>query len=208
MEENHFSEKESLALISQMIKQTQQNMKVGSGNILLYYGYPAVVIAVVVYFLVCLTHNQLWASLWFMMFIPSVVLKIKSAGQCPEVVTYMDKAVGNTWSVIGSLFLLSVIGIGGTGYLVGSCNFALMLPLSLLYAGIGVAITGVITRFSVLVYTPLLAFVIAIYMLVSLAAHSEISALWHLLFGVSFLVMMVIPGHILNHKSLQSCSKS
>ena len=41
MKENLFSEKDSLELISQMLKQTKQNMEVGSGNVFLYYGYSA-----------------------------------------------------------------------------------------------------------------------------------------------------------------------
>ena len=38
MKENTFSEKDSLELISQMLKQTKKNLEVGSGNIFLYYG--------------------------------------------------------------------------------------------------------------------------------------------------------------------------
>ena len=45
MKETNFSEKESLELIAQMIQQTKDNMKVGNGNVLLYYGYPAILIA-------------------------------------------------------------------------------------------------------------------------------------------------------------------
>ena len=41
MKENTFSEKDSLELISQMLKQTKDNLGVGSGNIFLYCGYSA-----------------------------------------------------------------------------------------------------------------------------------------------------------------------
>ena len=68
MKETNFSEKESLELIAQMIQQTKDNMKVGNGNVLLYYGYPAILIALVVYLLVLKTGNSLWATGWFLMF--------------------------------------------------------------------------------------------------------------------------------------------
>lgn len=80
-----------------------------------------------------------------------------------------------------------------------------MLPLSLLYAGLGIAITGIITDFKLMVYTPLIAFSVAIYMLVSMTTNTVVADWWNLLFGVSFLMMMVIPGHLLNHKIKEPC---
>lgn len=201
MEENRFSEKESLELISRMLKQTKRNMELGSGNIFLYYGYSAVAISLVVFALLQWTHDSVWAALWLLMFLPALLIRLKASKQKPKVVTYMDKAIDNTWSVIGSLFALTFIAIGIIGWSVGRYYFVLMLPLSLLYAGIGISITGVITQVRTLMYTPLFAFAVAIYMLVCLRAGEEATMLWHLLFGFSFLVMMVVPGHVLNKNS-------
>lgn len=44
MNEKEFTEQDSLELITQMIQQSKRNMKVGNGNILLCYGYPAVIL--------------------------------------------------------------------------------------------------------------------------------------------------------------------
>ena len=71
MKEKLFSEKDSLELISQMLKQTRQNLEVGSGNIFLYYGYAALTISLLVFVLIFLTGNPVWAALWFVMFIVS-----------------------------------------------------------------------------------------------------------------------------------------
>ena len=48
MEEKKLNEKESLELITQMIRQSRKNIGTGSGNRFLLYGYLAVVLAVVV----------------------------------------------------------------------------------------------------------------------------------------------------------------
>lgn len=80
-----------------------------------------------------------------------------------------------------------------------------MLPLSLLYAGIGISITGVIINFKLMIYTPLVAFSGAIYMLASLVANDSIGNWWNLLFAASFLIMMIIPGHLLNNKAKELC---
>lgn len=65
MEENKFTGHDSLELIAQMIQQSKKNMKVGNGNILLYYGYMALMLSVVVYLLLCWTDNPVWSALWF-----------------------------------------------------------------------------------------------------------------------------------------------
>lgn len=205
MKESNFTEKESLELISQMIQQSKKNMEVGSGNILLYYGYPAVILAVAVYVLVHTTHNPVWSALWFLMFVPFILVGLAKKKSKPRVITHVEKAISSTWGILGWLFFLSVIGIVAIGAVTGSCNFALMLPLSLLYAGIGISITGVITDFRLMIYTPLAAFLAAIYMLVSLVAYALVADWWNLLFGASFLIMMIIPGHFLNFKVKESC---
>lgn len=205
MKENTFSEHDSLELIAQMIRQSKKNMKVGSGNILLYYGYPALLLSVAIYLLVHLTGKPIWSALWFLMFVPAIWIGAKKKKSEVCVVTHMDKAIDSIWSILGKIFFLSVICIAILGYFIGNFNFALMLPLSLLYASIGIAITGIITNFKLMIYTPLVAFAFAIYMLVSMVANIAVVDWWNLLFGVSFLVMMVVPGHLLNHKIKELC---
>ena len=105
MKENNFSEKDSLELISQMLKQTKD------GNIFLYYGYSAFFISLIVFGFVYFTANNVWAALWSLMFVPSVIICVKDKKDKPHVVTYMDKAIANTWLVIGALFSLTVVAI-------------------------------------------------------------------------------------------------
>ncbi len=205
MENKRISEKESLEIITDMLQQSKQNMEVGQGNQFLIYGYSALVLSIVVFCVVHLTGNAIWSALWFLMFAPSIVLKLSSRHTRPSVVTYIDRAIANTWSVTGSLFLLTIAVMTGLAFLIGSCNFALMLPLSLIYASIGTSITGVILRFRPLILLPFLAFAIALYMLMALTAGQPTQHSWHLLFGAAFLFMMILPGHILNSKSARAC---
>ena len=204
MNENKFTEKDSLELISQMIQQTKQNLQVGSGNILLYYGYLATFISVIVYGLCEYTNNMHWHYLWFIMFI---IMPIHSKSK-PHVVTYIDKAISSVWKVISLLFILTVLTNIGLGLLIGCMPFTLMMPLSLLYVGIGTSITGVITKDKSMIYTPALCFILSIYMLGVLATGGHPTLLWNLLGGLSFFTMLVIPGHILNNKISKSCSKN
>ena len=200
--------RKDLELISQMIQKTKQNMEVGNGNIFLYYGYSALIISVLVFLLIYFTMNPIWALLWFLMFVMDIVMRIKTKKEKPQVITYMDKAISNTWTVVGSLFILTIVAIFVFGLQIGSYNFMLMLPLSLLYAGIGTSITGVITNCKILIYTPLIAFFISIYMLLKLISIGEATVFWHLYFGIAIVFIMVIPGHIINRKSILQCLKN
>ena len=48
---------------------------------------------------------------------------------------------------------------------------------------------------------PLVAFLVAVYMLMVLTNGGRVAPEWNLYFGFSFLLMMVIPGHLLNKKA-------
>ena len=208
MKEQNLTEKESLELISRMIQQTKQNLKVGSGNTLLYYGYTAVIISIAVYVLCYFTSAMAWHNLWFLMFVPMIYEKISRKKKRVSVVTYIDKAVKNVWSVINSLFILSVATIIVIGFITNVIILIPMMPLSLLYVGIGTACTGVITNEKSMTYFPIISFIISIYMLIYLLANGSFGIEWNLLCGLGFLTMLVIPGHILNRKSLKQCSEN
>lgn len=58
------TEKESLALITEMISRTKERY-IGDGNIMLMWGYLTVCVSVLVWVMIALTHNPVWNYLWF-----------------------------------------------------------------------------------------------------------------------------------------------
>ena len=139
----------------------------------------------------------------------SPVISYKQRGCEPAVVTYTDKTISSVWQVFGCMFGLTFVLIAAFCVLYEqSVNFILMLPLSLLYCGLGVSINGIILREKWMIYSPVVAFVLVIYMLMSLINHGPVTVLWYLYFGLSFVVMMIIPGHILNNKAKKQCLKN
>lgn len=201
MEEKKFTEKESLELISQMIQATRKNLVKGQGNYFIIYGYTAAILSIIIYTLLYMTHTPWWWAGWFLMFLPVIILSFKEKRNTPTVITYTDSMVNKVWQVMGTSFSLTMLVILALSFIVGKCDFILMLPLCLLYASIGTAITGLVIREKCLLYTPLVGFVLAIYMLMSYTINNSAAILWNLYFGLSFVVMMIIPGHILNNKS-------
>ena len=189
MEEKKFTEKESLELISHMIQATRKNLVKDQGN---YF---------IIYTLLRMIPTPWWWAGWFLMFLPVIILLLKGKRNSPTVVTYTDSMVNKVWQVVGTLFSLTVLVMLALSLLVGKCDFMLMLPLCLLYASIGTAITGLVIREKCLSYTPFAGFVFAIYMLMNYTINNSIDIRWNLYFGLSFVIMMIIPGHVLNNKS-------
>lgn len=202
METQSFTEKESLELITRMLSQTKRNLTSNSGNVFLLYGYATVGISIVAYLLSHFGIFEESGVLYTLLFIPYLIQVFRTRKEKGQTHTYMDTVIILTWEVIGSLFALTFLCLlvfamsGVTGY----GTFVLMMPLSLLYAGIGTSITGVILRIKSLTFTPLIAFLTAMSMLVYIADVRPLYDYWDLLFGLSFLVMMVIPGHLMDRK--------
>lgn len=142
---------------------------------------------------------------WFSMFLFWGFMLRMQRKETPPVITYTDRAILQVWKVIGSLFVLTVVIMSLLAFHYGGVNFSLMLPLSLLYSGIGVSITGIIIRSRVVMWSPLVGFCFAIYMLMAYTLHQAVTIDWYLYFGLSFVVMMVLPGHYLNRKARNVC---
>ncbi|MCL3852570.1 hypothetical protein [Parabacteroides leei] len=209
MEERTLNEKESLALITQMINSSKKNMEIGQGNIMLIYGYFTTVLSIVLFALISLTHNFIWSWGWMLMFVIWPIMSYRQRQKPPKVVTYTDKVISKVWQVMGWMFIVTFLTIGIIEFSFARyIDFILMLPLSLIYCGIGVSITGIIIQERWMTYTPLIAFIIAIYMLTMLTIGEKATTLWYLYFGLSFVFMMIIPGHIVNNKAQKQCLKN
>ena len=209
MEERTLNEKESLALITQMINSSKKNMEIGQGNIMLTYGYFTTILSIVLFALISLTHDFIWSWGWMLMFVIWPIMSYRQRQRPPKVVTYTDKVISKVWQVMGWMFIVTFLTIGIIEFsFARHIEFILMLPLSLIYCGIGVSITGIIIQERWMTYTPLIAFIIAIYMLTMLMIGEKATTLWYLYFGLSFVFMMIIPGHIVNNKARKQCLKN
>lgn len=209
MEEKKLTEKESLELITQMINSSKQKMEVGNGNQFLYWGYFTAILSVLLFTLISLTNSYIWTWGWMLMFGVWPLIAYKKRQKPAAVVTYTDKVINQVWQVMGWMFGFTFITSGVVEFILyHQANFITMLPLSLLYCGLGVSITGIIIQERWMIYSPLVAFIICIYMFTMLIHNEPVTIVWYLYFGFSFVIMMIIPGHILNYKGKQSCSKN
>jgi hypothetical protein len=167
-------------------------MEDNSGIPFLIWGYSTVVIALSVWYMVTTTQNYYWQWLWFGIptlsypawFISNANKKKKGN---PHVKTFVDRVIGHIWMVFGI-----------TGFLVSMMAIFYHIPILfiiLLTMGMATAITGLIIRFKPVIISGFLG------MALSLLCFAVTGTDAILVFATAFVLMMVIPGHILNNAS-------
>ena len=190
MEERQLNEKESLELITQMIRNTHRKLEKGNGVPFLIWGYTTVIVALAVWYLLTTTGNYQWNWLWLAIPVigaPIMFLTIKKQSAYPK--TYIDKIMSYVWIVIGiSAFFPSV----AASFME---NFPVLFLVVLLIS-IGTAITGLIIKFTPLTVAGFIGMCLSILCLILDNTPESI-----LVFAALFLIIQVIPGHILNYKN-------
>ncbi len=203
MEEKEFqerplNEKESLEIITRMIRNTQRKLERGAGAPMLIWGYATFIATVSVWLTLKLTLNYQYNYLWFIIPVVGVIGMLLRKKYPGEVRTYVDKVIGYIWLVLGITgFLLSVLSF---------INFMWQLPILfviIVIMGMGSTLTGLVTEFKPMIIGGITGLLLGI-------AHYLISGydIKMLTFAFAFVVMFIIPGHILNYKAKKICLKN
>ncbi len=164
------------------------------------YGYSAAILSVIAYMLIYSTGDPSWSAIWALIALPFIYTTLRERKRKNTAIAYTDRLINETWKVVGTLFIITALTLLMLGYALGNVNLALMMPLALIYCGVGSSITGIILKESVLAYFPPFGLIPAIYMLMTMPTQSTPLS-WHLYFGLSLVIIMIVPGHVLNVKS-------
>lgn len=188
MEEKRMNEKESLELISEMIRNTRTQMEKHAGLPFLLWGYTTVGISLLIWYLLKETGDNSWHSLWFLL--PVIALPLTwwhARKQQKMVKTYIERIIGYVWAVFGI-----------SGFLLSCTSYCMKFPILfviLLLMGMATALTGLIIRMNLIVAAGIIG-VLAAFGSLYMNGLDQV-----LLFGFTFIPMMVIPGHYMNRKA-------
>ena len=105
MEERRLNEKESLELITRMIKNTQQNIGVINGNQFIVWGVSILAVSLVFVVLDITVTNILINYVWFLIPVFGYTWN-KVLNKHEKVFTHMDKLLKLTWGVCGVFCIL------------------------------------------------------------------------------------------------------
>ena len=213
MEEKNLTEKESLALIAGMIQKTRQRTGLDRGKPLLLWGYTSVFAAVMVYAALMITYSPKAMLLW--MLIPLIGLPLQYRFLAHEKRTkgeaksYTDIITDRLWMFVMFSELIAVAICSGFACFGYHCVWILMFIYSLIAVGLASTAQGIIIRENSLVAGGLVGVAGGLVIAACKIVGIPLNAAWTMpLFVVCFVMMTIIPGHIINHKAKQLCSKS
>ncbi len=188
MEERELNEKESIEIISKMIRNTQSKMEQNIGRPLLILGYVSVIICLVVWYGNVFAGDYHWNFLWFL--VPLIGWPIVYAFNRKQqyLTTYIDRIIKYVW----------IIFTTGTIITCSLSVFLWELPslfFSALLLGMMAALTGLIVQVNSITLSGIAGIVISPLTLF-LEGGNQILAI-----GAMFIVLLIIPGHILSAKN-------
>jgi len=204
MEDKKLTEKESLEVITSMIARTKVRY-LGSGNILLMWGYLAVFTSILVWILLAATQQNVWNWLWFaipVIGMPLTAIMSRREKRTDGAVTYSDKITSHLWSIFGvSEIVLTLICLGFS--LIGGIKcWTAMTVYTLIAAPFAEIAQGLIVKEKSLTWGGIVGLAIGMVLVCCVTGKIPLLANWFMpLFILFWVVMMIVPGHIINHKA-------
>lgn len=206
MEEKRMTERESLAVITEMISRTKERY-IGDGNIMLMWGYLTVAVSVLVWVLLTATGNLNWNLCWLLIpLIGGIVAPIMSRKHKVKcgVKSYSDRVTSQIWLGVGIYAIVAMLFNLGFGILAHIPTGAVMLIFALAIVPFAEVAQGIIVKEKSLIIGGAVGLLIGIVTLCCIVGDVALRVNWYMpLFIVAFVCMMIVPGHIINYKSRQ-----
>lgn len=196
MENKKLNEQESLALIAQMIQNSKKGLVVGSGNSFLFWGYLTLTVSIAIFVLLYFTGNQSW--FWLGSVIPVIgclYIWWMSRRDGKRTMSYVDKVISNVWQIVGGTCVIIALLALNYG------NNIAILPLLLLVLSVGAGITGSVIQEKSFYNCSSFGIAISLGMLFNINTIVEGSLRQVFAFALAIVVVMIIPGHIVNRKA-------
>ena len=204
MEDKKMTEKESLELITAMINRTRERY-VGDGNIVLMWAYLSVAVAILLWIMLLVTHNQAWNWLWFLIgVIGGIATPIMDKKQRVKsgVKSYSDKLTSQIWTIVGCSAFVATLFCLGFSLFMGYDAWKMMFAFALIIVPMAEMAQGIVIKEKSLVIGGAIGLACGIFIVCCIAAGVPLYINMILpIFIVAFICMMIIPGHIINNKA-------
>lgn len=204
MIEKELTERESLEVITSMIARTRQRY-VGNGSIMLMWGYLVTVITILVWVMLAVTGQNIWNLLWFAIpLVGGIATPIMARRQLRQtgVKTLYDKITSRLWTIAGVSEFVATIACIAFQYFAGASCWAAMLAYTLVAIPLAEIAQGLLIKEKSLTIGGMMGLAVGIVTVCCVAGRIPLVADWYMpLFVLAFVAMMIVPGHILNHKA-------
>ena len=190
MEKTHLTEAQSLELITSMINDSRSRLARNSGTPFLIWGYTTIAVSLFNALALYSGWSYAWAWSWFAIPVIGWIGMLLFNKHEPSARNYIDR-------IVSTIFIAAVIF---------GCSISF---LTVVIMGIGTVLTGCVIKHrttTICGWAAMGASLLfpAIYYVAKSGGVGSFADFWIwgelVFFAIIFLVMMVIPGHILNHK--------
>lgn len=206
MEDRKLTEKESLEVITSMIAKTKQRY-IGDGRIMVMWGYLVAIVSVLVWVMLVTTRQGVWNYLWFAIpVIGGIATPIMSRKQQRQagVKTFYDTVTSQLWTIAGLSEFVAMFVCLGIQLLTGVHCWGAMLAYTLIAMPIAEIAQGLLIKEKSMTVGGVIGLAVGIVTVCCIAGQIPLGANWYMpLFIIAFVAMMIVPGHILNHKASQ-----
>lgn len=204
MDERKLTEKESLEVIASMIQRTKERY-IGNGNIMLMWGYLVAVVSMLVWIMFVSTGNNNWNWLWFAIpLVGGIATPILASKERREkgVKMFSDTVTSRLWTIAGLSEFVVMIACIVIELMTGTNCWRAMLAYSLIAMPVAEIAQGLLINEKSLAVGGSVGLAVGIITVCCIAGNISLGANWYMpLFIIAFVAMMIVPGHILNHKA-------
>lgn len=188
MNEQQITNQESLDLIARMLRNTQERFERGAGTPFLIFGYLTLAVSIALWILLKNTGDDRWNFLWFAVPVIGGLCMLLFVARQPKrtVTTFIDRAISQVWYVIGGCCLL----VSLYTFLFQHSFPTVLVVMLLMFAG--EAITGAILKLRYVQIMGIIGILLS-FCVPFLGGFNQLLG-----FAAMTLVVMVIPGHIMN----------
>lgn len=201
MTEKRLNEKESLELITRMIRNTQQNIGEGNYNQFRVWGASILAVSLIYVVLDIMTTNIPVNFVWF--FIPVLgYIWNKALTKNKKVFTHMDKLLKLTWGVcrilcISTPIIIILISCFANEFLIFSVGsfFSIIPIVEIIIVSLGISASGVTLNSKYIIIAGIMGFALSFFTQLRIPHIIPITyALWSL-------TCLILPGLIFNYKT-------
>ena len=204
MKEKKISERESLEIITEMISRTKDRY-ISDGNIMLMWGYLVVAVTLAVWILIANTHNGVWNWLWFLIPIVGCTVSpfMARKNQAKSgVKSYSDKITSAIWTIASLSMIVLTLFCLVFRFVYEIDSWRAMIAYPFLIVPFAEIVQGIIVKEKSLIVGGVIGLLMGMFTLCCIAGNVALVANWFMpLFIAAFVVMMIIPGYIINSKA-------
>lgn len=147
----------------------------------------------------------MWNWLWFLIWIiGGIVAPIKAKKQQREkgFKNYSDTLTSRIWSTVGFSAIAATAICLAFLLVKGIDAWPMMLAFALIIVPFAEVAQGIVFKETTLIVGGAIGLFAGLFTEACIAGDVELYASWYMpLFIIAFVAMMIIPGHILNHKA-------